>query len=299
MRYRRIHPWSVTIPRARRIQETLRETLDLTPAPSALSPRLIAGADVSYDRGSEIIYSAVVVLSWPDLVPVEVASAVGRARFPYVPGYLSFREIPILLRAFRKIRHAPDVILCDGQGIAHPRGLGLASHLGLVLGLPTIGCAKSRLVGEHRDPRSARGSKTRLMYEGRRVGTVLRTRDAVAPLYVSPGHAIDDQTAVRIVLRCCSTRIPEPTRRAHIEVNRLRRDHGAPRRPGDTHINRSRSEQIGVPAPMSRPGSSEPIAGPDSAPVTRQRSKVRASEPAPPAPAQKQSSTRARPWAGA
>ncbi len=299
MRYRRIHPWSVTIPRARRIQETLRGALDLTPAPSALSPRLVAGADVSYDRGSEVIYSAVVVLSWPDLVPVEVASAVGRTSFPYVPGYLSFREIPILLRAFRKLRHAPDVILCDGQGIAHPRGLGLASHLGLVLGLPSIGCAKTRLVGEHLMPRAERGSTAPLMYDGRRVGTVLRTRDGVAPIYVSPGHAIDARTATRIVLRCCSTRIPEPTRRAHIEVNRLRREHGAARQPGDTHITRSRADQIGVAAPMSRPGSNEPVSSPDSSSATRQRSGVRPPEPAPQAPTQKLPRTRARPWEGA
>lgn len=253
MRYRRIHSWSVTVPRARRIQERLRESLDLAPAPSALAPRFVAGADVSYDRGSDVIYGAVVVLSWPDLVPVEVASAVDRARFPYVPGYLSFREIPVLLRAFRKIRRAPDVVLCDGQGIAHPRGLGLASHLGLVLGVPTIGCAKSRLVGEHREPRPARGSWTRLTYEGRRVGTVLRTRAGVAPIYVSPGHAIDDRTALRIVLGCCTTRIPEPTRRAHIEVNRIRREGISPTRAlVGARTARSRADQIGLPSPRSR-----------------------------------------------
>ena len=163
------------------------------------------------------------VLSYPDLEVIETAGHVARARFPYVPGYLSFREIPVLLGAFRKIRRRPDLVVCDGQGVAHPRRFGLASHLGLVLGMPSIGCAKSRLVGDHDEPRRERGSSVPLIFEGREVGAVVRTRDGVAPLYVSPGHRIDVEGAARLVLSCCrGVRLPEPTRRAHMEVNVLR-----------------------------------------------------------------------------
>lgn len=232
MRYRRLHSWALRVPRARLIQQRLREKLSRVAPPTARSPRLVGGADVSYNRGSDVLYGAVVILTYPGLETIEIASAVGRARFPYVPGYLSFREIPILIEAFRKVRTRPDVILCDGQGIAHPRGIGLASHLGLILDTPTVGCAKSRLVGEHAAPASRRGSGAPLVYDGRRVGTVLRTRDGVSPMFISPGHAVDIRTANRIVLGCSRLRIPEPTRRAHIEVNRIRREAGAASRNG-------------------------------------------------------------------
>ena len=232
MEHRRLHPWNVSLRRAARIQEKLRSRLRLNAPPRRWTIRHVAGADVSYDRGSDVIYGAVVVLRYPDLTIVETAGAAGRARFPYVPGYLSFREIPILLRAFRKIRVRPDLILCDGQGIAHPRGFGLACHLGMVLGVPSVGCAKSRLVGDHEDPGRARGDAAPLTYEGRQVGVVLRTREGVAPIYVSPGHRIDLGRAADVALSCCrGVRIPEPTRRAHIEVNRLRREAGARRSP--------------------------------------------------------------------
>lgn len=228
MEYRRLHPWNVSVRRAARIQETLRSRLRITDRSLRRAPALVAGADVSYDRGSEIIFGAVVVLTWPDLKIVEMRGSIGRARFPYVPGYLSFREIPILLKAFARVRNKPDLIFCDGQGIAHPRRFGLACHLGMVLGVRSIGCAKSRLVGEHEDPALGRGSMTSLVHEGREVGLVLRTRDGVAPLYVSPGYRIGFEDAARAVLSCCrGVRIPEPTRLAHIEVNRLRRE-GAP-----------------------------------------------------------------------
>jgi deoxyribonuclease V len=223
MEYRRLHPWTVDVARARRIQERLREGLSLATLPGARRPALVAGADVSFNRGSEVIYGAVTVLAFPGMEIVERASAVGRARFPYIPGYLSLREIPILLRAFRKIRGRPDVVLCDGQGIAHPRGFGLACHLGMILELPAIGCAKSRLVGVHQEPAAARGSLTALVHEGRRVGSVLRTRDSISPIFVSPGWGVDQRTADRIALACSHWRIPEPTRQAHMEVNRVRR----------------------------------------------------------------------------
>ncbi len=227
MTYRRLHRWDVTPRRAASIQERLRERLVLRAGPRR--PLTVAGADVSYDRGGDTLYAAVVTLALPALEVVEAVTATGRARFPYVPGFLSFREAPIVLRAFGRLRARPDLLLCDGQGIAHPRGFGLASHLGVLLDLPTIGCAKSRLVGEHEEPEARAGSAAPLTYRGRRVGTVLRTRDAVSPIFVSPGHRIGLKAAVHWTLACCGGhRVPEPTRRAHIEVNRLRMRRGRP-----------------------------------------------------------------------
>jgi deoxyribonuclease V len=252
MQYRRLHPWTVSIPRARRIQERLRDDLRLAPLPPATHPRHVAGADVSFERGSDVIYGAVVVLSYPHLELVETACSVDRARFPYVPGYLSFREIPVLLKAFRKIRQVPDLILCDGQGIAHPRMFGLASHLGMILETATIGCAKSRLVGEYREPARARGSSSPLTFDGRRVGSVLRTRDGVSPVFVSPGYGIDTRTAVRIVLACSRLRIPEPTRQAHMAVNQLRRQAGG--RDGTTKTRRAPGAGTAASRPVARGG---------------------------------------------
>lgn len=238
MRFRQLHRWDVSPKRAAAIQRSLRRRLRLRGRP--LEPRLIAGADVSYDKRSDAIHAAVVVLSWPGLALVERAVASGRARFPYIPGYLSFREIPILLKAFRGLSTRPDLILCDGQGIAHPRGIGLASHLGLILQIPSIGCAKTRLIGEHREPAPRRGSSVPLTYEGRRVGAVVRTRDRVKPMYISPGNGIDVKGAVSWSLACgTGVRIPEPTRLAHIEVNRQRllyNDSGAGARVSGTKV---------------------------------------------------------------
>jgi deoxyribonuclease V len=184
----------------------------------------IAGADVSYDSGSCRFVSALVVLGWPGLEVLETASAQGPIRFPYVPGLLSFREVPPLLRAFRKLRSRPDLILCDGQGLAHPRFFGLACHLGLLLEIPTIGVAKKRLVGEHPPVPPMRGGKVPLTYAGRRVGTVLRTRSDTRPLFVSPGHRISIAEAASWALRCAKGyRLPEPTRLADREVARIRR----------------------------------------------------------------------------
>ncbi|OHE82521.1 MAG: hypothetical protein A2107_05360 [Verrucomicrobia bacterium GWF2_62_7] len=196
-------------------------------------PRLVAGVDVSYDfvptrfskgrKASELLYAAVVVLELPSLRVVESAGVVSRAEFPYVPGLLSFREIPPLLEAFRKLRVTPDAVLADGQGIAHPRRCGLASHLGLGLDLPTIGCAKSRLIGEYRKPGQRRGSASALRDGGEIIGRVLRTRDSVAPVFVSVGHKISLDAAVALVLECAPRyRLPETTRQAHVLVNQLR-----------------------------------------------------------------------------
>jgi deoxyribonuclease V len=209
---------------ARRIQEELRAAMVVRDAlPRRL--RTVAGADVSYDRGSPVLFAAVVVLDAETLAPLEAVAARGVARFPYVPGYLSFRELPLLAEAFAKLREKPDLVLCDGHGRAHPRRFGFASHLGVALGVPTIGCAKTRLCGQHGSPGSARGAHTPLRDGGERIGDVVRTRVGAAPIYVSIGHRVSLPTARRLVLRFTPRyRVPEPIRAAHAEVNRLRRD---------------------------------------------------------------------------
>jgi len=154
---------------------------------------------------------------------LESAAARGRAPFPYIPGLLTFREAPILIRAFSRLKTKPDLILIDGQGIAHPRSMGIAAHLGLLLDIPSIGCAKSRLCGTGAEPAQERGSIAPLMEEGRTVGMIARTRTGVKPVYVSPGHRMDLKTSVKMVLYLCrGYRIPEPLRRAHLLVNQLR-----------------------------------------------------------------------------
>lgn len=180
------------------------------------SVRLIAGADVHFPTKGTA-RAAIVMLSYPAFDVVESSVYEGLCTFPYVPGLLSFREIPPLLEARKKLRHEPDIILCDGQGIAHPRGMGLASHLGLVLGIPTIGCAKSPLYGEFKEPGADRGSTSPIRDpNGDTIGSVVRTRNRTRPLYVSVGHLISLKKAVSVVLASSNRfRIPEPLRAAH------------------------------------------------------------------------------------
>lgn len=188
-------------------------------------PRTVAGVDVSYEKHGDLFFAGIVVLDFPSLELREEASASGRVTFPYIPGLLSFRELPIVLEAFRRLRTVPEAVLVDGQGIAHPRRLGVASHLGLWLDLPTVGCAKSRLCGEHGEPGGRRGERAPLLLKGEPIGTVLTTRDGISPLYISPGHRIDFEGAADLALACCRRyRLPEPTRLAHLLTNRLRRE---------------------------------------------------------------------------
>jgi deoxyribonuclease V len=186
--------------------------------------RLVAGADCAFSADAKVIWAGIAVVAVPGLEPVASAWAEGRVTFPYVPGYLSFREGPAFLEASRRLSIRPDLWLFDGQGIAHPRGFGLASHLGVLLDRPSVGCAKSRLVGEHREPGPRRGDWAPLFLDGRRVGAVLRTRDRVRPLYVSVGHRISLPAALRWALACCRCRVPEPIRLAEQVVNRLKRE---------------------------------------------------------------------------
>jgi deoxyribonuclease V len=192
----------------------------------------VAGADAAMQPGASRAAAAVVVFSSPDLVLKEVVTVRGEVRFPYVPGLLTFREGPILLEAFRKLKTRPDVVLFDGQGRAHPREMGIASHLGLFLDLPTVGCAKSPLVKPAREPGRRRGARSNIKQVGRIAGVALRTRTDVKPVYVSPGHLADVASSIRLVLDCCvKFRIPEPLRLAHSESGRaLRREQGVPRK---------------------------------------------------------------------
>ena len=214
-----LHPWDLSPQEAMALQRRLAGRVVFRPLPRHL--RLIAGVDVGYGKHGETVAAAVAVHAFPGLELVELVQVEDRVSFPYIPGLLSFREIPPLLSAFRKLRNQPGAVLCDGQGLAHPRRLGLASHLGLWLNLPTIGCAKTRLVGEHGEPRPCRGQYRSLTSRGERVGVVLRTRPGVKPIYVSPGHLVDLDGCRRLVLRCCrGFRIPEPIRTAHQTVQR-------------------------------------------------------------------------------
>ncbi len=226
-----LHRWDVTYREAAAIQEELRGMLILRDDGLPDPVRTVAGADISYDRGSDLFFAAVVLMRHSDLTVIEEATFSARVSFPYIPGLLTFREGPPLLAAFSRLIQTPDVILFDGQGIAHPRGIGLAAHLGLLLGLPAIGCAKTRLVGSHAPVGEKRGERTEMVYQNRQVGAVLRTRERIKPLFVSQGHRIGLQRALALVLSCCrGYRIPEPIRRAHLAVNRLRMEQRAPGR---------------------------------------------------------------------
>ncbi|MCZ7647092.1 MAG: endonuclease V [Planctomycetota bacterium] len=224
MRLRPLHAWNLSLPEAKALQARLAARVSAR-TPAGFVPRLVAGADMSHRRGSTWLYGAVVVVRLPDFEPVESAAARLETAFPYVPGYLSFREGPVLLECFRKLRARPDAVLFDAQGFAHPRRLGLASHLGLWLGLPCAGVAKSRLCGVHEEPGPERGDRAPLLDGTERIGTVLRTRPGSNPLYVSVGHrlALPDAEALVLASGLPRYRLPEPTRLAHRTVNAYRR----------------------------------------------------------------------------
>jgi len=178
--------------------------------------RYVAGVDVGFESNGTTARAAVAVLAFPSLEIVDCAIARMPVSFPYIPGLLSFREVPVVAAALRELRARPDVLLCDGQGIAHPRRCGFASHLGLVTGLPTIGVAKTRLIGKHREPPAARGRSAPLTDDAETIGAVLRTRAGVKPLYISIGHRVNLATAIRLVMACTTRyRLPETTRWAH------------------------------------------------------------------------------------
>jgi deoxyribonuclease V len=217
-----LHSWNVSPEEAVQIQENLRSRIVLRTNFSKV--RTIGGGDVAYSKKRNLLFGAIVVLSFPQMDTLDIAEAYGKVRFPYIPGLFSFREGPILIKTFQRLKIKPDVMLYDGQGIAHPRGFGLASHMGLWLDLPSVGCAKTPLLDEFISPGSSKGSCELIRREGKEVGIVLRTKDNVRPLFVSPGHRIDLPTSIQIILKCCQGfRIPEPLRRAH-HISRLLRE---------------------------------------------------------------------------
>ena len=222
MKFKNLHPWDVDYKTAVAIQADLRGKPVLSDdGPGDI--RIVAGADISCTKGDDRVYAAVVLLDAATLEVVEEARYSCRISFPYIPGLLSFREGPPMLRAFEKLRRRPDVILFDGQGIAHPRGFGLAAHMGLILDLPSVGCAKTRLIGTFEEPGARRGQCSPLMRDGKQIGSVVRTKDRVKPVFISQGHRVSLERAVEIVLQCARRyRIPEPIRRAHILVNKMR-----------------------------------------------------------------------------
>lgn len=217
-----LHGLDLSPAEARRLQDELAPEVEQWPSLDLGGVRYVAGADVSTE--GEMGYATVVVLSFPELSVVEVQGAQAELTFPYVSGLLALREIPPVAEALRKVQTPVDAVIFDSQGIAHPRRMGLASHLGLFLDVPSIGCAKTRLCGGHAEPAPEKGSEQDLVHRGEVVGRVLRTRTNVSPVYVSVGDRIDLPSAVGLTLACCSRyRLPEPTRQAHLAANRMRK----------------------------------------------------------------------------
>ncbi len=221
MKTDQLHSWNVTIQQAKSLQKELAEKIELTPLKE--TPRLIAGLDCAFSKNGKQILAVAVVMRFDDFQIVETADAVCDVTFPYIPGLLSFREAPVCIEAVKKLKHTPDLFLIDGQGIAHPLRLGLASHLGLFFNKSTIGCAKSRLTGTFENVGTEKGQYSLLKSKTDTIGTVLRTRTNVKPVFVSPGHKCTLDDATKIVLTCAvKYRLPEPTRMAHKLVSELK-----------------------------------------------------------------------------
>jgi deoxyribonuclease V len=231
MRIADLHPWDVSPAEARAIQTRLSSQVDLTDAVSLTEIATVAGVDNAYldIDGQTMACAVAVVLTYPALEVIETSSAWLPVTFPYVPGLLSFRETPAVLAACRGLTHPPDVLLLDGQGYAHPRRFGFATHIGVILDRPTIGCAKSRLIGKYDEPIDEFGAWTPLVDHDEVVGAAVRTRPGHSPLFVSPGNRVSVATAVAVTLACCREHrfLPEPTRLAHQLVTRERRERAA------------------------------------------------------------------------
>lgn len=208
------HPWNLTPVEAIALQQQLRSRVVCDDRLAEI--RSVAGVDVGFEQGGQITRAAVAVLSFPSLKPVEQAIACLPTTFPYVPGLLSFREVPAILQAIAQLRRRPDILLCDGQGLAHPRRFGIACHLGVLSDIPSIGVAKTRLIGSHADPPEEKGGWRPLFDKDEIIGAVLRTRSGVKPLYISVGHRVSLQTAIDLVMACTTRyKLPETTRAAH------------------------------------------------------------------------------------
>jgi deoxyribonuclease V len=215
---------SLGIAEARSLQDKLRANIRLLPIKK--DTQTIAGADISLNRFSEIIYAGIVVLRYIDLQPIAYSLVQSITRFPYVPGFLAFREVPALVEAFNQIPVKPDVIMVDGHGIAHPRRMGIAAHLGALIDVPTLGCAKKILFGKYEEPDPAKGNYTPIMDKTETIGYALRSKNKVKEIFISPGNNISFDDSMNIAMNCVRNhRLPEPTRRAHEFVNLFRTGH--------------------------------------------------------------------------
>jgi deoxyribonuclease V len=210
------------IPEATKIQNELRERMDISERPLQL--HTIGGADISLNLYSTTIYAGIILLSFPQLQPVAYSVIKSETRFPYVPGYLAFREVPALVTVWEQIPRKPDVLVVDGHGIAHPRRIGIATHFGVVTGQASMGCAKKILTGRFTEPSSEQGAFSPIIDRQEQIGYAFRSKAKTAPVYVSPGHLMGMQNSLDIIRQCTGKyRIPEPTRLAHELVNRFRR----------------------------------------------------------------------------
>jgi deoxyribonuclease V len=218
MKISQLHSWQISVAQAQQIQRELASRVSRKSTP--INPRLIAGVDISAPNSEGLARAAAVVLNYPELKVVEVEIVEDKVNFPYIPGLLSFRETPLVLAACQKLSADPDLLLVDGQGIAHPRRFGIASHIGLLLDMPTIGCAKSRLCGTHATVPTEAGAYAELVDNNEIIGAALRTRTNISPLYISTGHKIDLRAAIYWTLECCrGQRLPEPSRLAHLAAS--------------------------------------------------------------------------------
>lgn len=216
-----MHDWNLSLEQARQVQQDLAARVRTTAA-TTNHFQTLAGIDLAYDKASDLGFCSIIVFSYPNLEIVASKYIHARVEFPYRTGFLSFREAPLILQCLQGFSQLPDLLVFDGQGIAHPRGLGIASHVGVLLNIPTIGCAKSRLIGDYEQPAIEKGSFSYLYYQQKTVGIVLRTKKATRPIFVSPGHLIDLDTSREILMTCAKYRIPEPTRIADIEVKKYK-----------------------------------------------------------------------------
>lgn len=214
--------WNLSPKEAIARQRELREQTNLCPMTRPI--QYIAGADISYNKSSDVIYAGVVVLDYQSMEVVQRSTVIDKMQFPYIPGLLSFREIPSILKAWKALPWQPDVIMMDGHGIAHPRRVGVATHFGLLTGCPSLGCAKKHLIGKYEEPAPSKGSFSPVFDMGEQIGYVVRTKDKVKQVWISPGHGMNLEQSREIALQCSrGYRIPEPTRQAHLMVNELRR----------------------------------------------------------------------------
>ena len=221
MHFLKLHPWHIPPDWAVIYQKRLSRYISLVPNFTQI--RIIAGVDASYNKQN--IIGGIAILTYPDLTLLDYDSEVKPVNFPYIPGLLTFREGPVLIELFRKIKWNPDVIFFDRQGIAHPRRMGIATHMGLLLDRPTIGCAKSHLTGNYTKPGKHKGSYSILFHKDSIIGAVVRTRNNVKPVFVSPGNHINLEKAIELTLSCTvSYRIPEPIRQAHILVQKIKKE---------------------------------------------------------------------------